>query len=293
MRHTANFSAISSRASPGGRSISIVRHTTNSSAKRISQACSGEPIGSRCAAVLYTVVIGRQDSILPPLKGFPAECAIVVTDEASNARNGWRLHRITCLDQIGTPSELHPRMVSRWWKINSMRFFSMPTMYIDAKEPYNASTWPRTYSNIHEEVLTACNATFAAFEHPKRPNQLVEELEAILEQHRTQTAHACARHLSRTRSNSALRSSARVVHGSFLVRQPSRQLATLESAWWDAYTKGCDRDQPALAQALFRLYGNQSHTCGHDVHILAHDGRHHQRWSDATKFCHPLAHTCA
>ena len=275
---------------PARKTTSLQRHTSGST---LDEACAGEPIGRGCAVVLYTVIFGRQAQIQPPFSGFPDGCAIMITNEASNARNGWQLHRPACIDQIGNQSEVHPRMVSRWWKINSMRFFNMPTIYTDAKERYNDSTWPRSYSNVHAEVLTACKASFAAFEHPMRPNQLVEEFEAVLAQKRTQTAHSCSRHLKRTRNNPALRSAARVVHASFLIRQPSRQLEALENAWWDAYGKGCDRDQPALSQALFQLYGSSSLRCGHDVHILAHNGRYHQSWSDASRFCHPLAHTCS
>ena len=284
-----SFCAALPRPKPARKTTNLQRYTSGNTLNKCS---AGEPIGRGCAVVLYTVIFGRQVQVLPPFSGFPEECAIMITNEPSNARNGWRLHRPACLDQIGNQSEVHPRMVSRWWKINSMRFFDMPTIYTDAKEYYNASTWPRSYSNIHAELLTTCKASFAAFEHPQRPNQLVEEFEAVIAQHRTHTAHACARHLGRTRNNAAFRSAARVVHASFLVRQPSRQLATLENAWWDAYGKGCDRDQPALAQALYQLYGTTSLECGHDVHIVAHNGRYHQSWSDASRFCHPLAKTC-
>ena len=278
------------RAKPARKTTSLQRHTSGNT---LNEACAGEPIGKGCAVVLYTVIFGRQAEIQPPFGGFPEGCAIMITNEASNAQNGWQLHRPACLDRIGNQSEVHPRMVSRWWKINSMRFFDVPTIYTDVKERYNASTWLRSYSNVHAEVLTACKASFAVFEHPQRPNHLVEEFAAVIAQKRTHTVHACSRYLSRTRNNSAFRSAARVLHASFLVRQPSRQLATLENAWWDAYGKGCDRDQPALSQALFQLYGSSSLRCGHDVHILAHDGIHHQSWSDASSFCHPLAQTCS
>ena len=261
----------------------------------IAAACPSEPIGRGCAVVMYTVIMGEQQNVQPPFAGVARGCAIMITDVASNAKRGWRLHQPSCV-QVAKRGRFtsNPRVLSRWWKINSHLFFDMPTIYTDAKEVVHHAI-SHNFSNVHAQLLTACNATFAAFEHPMHPASLMKEYELILASPpntTTRTPDACQRQLDALKLDGALDTSARVIEGSFVARQPSEALTALERAWWSAYTEGCDRDQPAFAHALFRLYGSTPNTCGHDVHLLSHGWTASAKqvaWSDSSAYCHPKA----
>jgi len=291
-------------ATVAARMSGHARHTAFKPSVDLPRYCPGEPIGQGCERVIYTVIIGQQSKVQPPLGGFTPGCAIMITDLPSNARNGWSLHRTACLDGTGYQADkAHGRMVSRWWKINSHRFFQMPSIYFDAKNPLaaadKASAWERSYGRIHRDVLVPCGASFGAFEHLHFPAALESELQGILHPvHavRTRTKQACQTQLDMLLADTAFRGSARVIDGSFLVRQPvAERLAEIEKAWWHTYvTSGCDRDQPAFARAIFSLYGNQSSQCGANVRILAWRGRGAKRgpWSDVTPYCHPNAKQC-
>ena len=113
--------------------------------------------------------------------------------------------------------------------------------------------------------------------------------------HSTHTPDACEAALRSARRDEKLQRGARVIEGSLLVRRPSPELTALEDAWWRAYDGGgCDRDQPAFALALYKMYGGAVHRCGHAIRLLAFNGPKaaHEPWSDATAWCHPKAERC-
>ena len=268
----------------------------------IDHMCPHTSIGRGCDFIVYTVVMGRQHAVMPPFETLPEQCAIMITNDKANARQGWTLHLITasCIKILQKHFPGGLRVVSRWWKIMSHLFFEMPTIHIDSKPgvgpkkvtspSHNRTYWKEAHKSILADVLFSCNASFAAFEHPTFANSIVSEYEAILRYHVTATPVACKRDLEEARANPLLNASGRLIDGSFLLRRPSKALALLERKWWSTYIKrGCDRDQPAFARTVHDLYGPVSHRCGqHPVHIMAFEGRgtKHQSWSDTSLYCH-------
>ena len=153
------------------------------------------------------------------------------------------------------------RRHSRVPKILSHAFFgATPTVYVDAKR-----NWPgpqHSAEGLVESALTRCNASLAAFSHPRfhlepceaeptlaefdaiQPHQTwrLDELQAQAAAYRADASYLLAEQLGRNR----------MIDGSIIIRRGTRWLAAFEVEWFRQYLRGADRDQPAFAFAFNR-----------------------------------------
>ena len=245
-----------------------------------------------CPVVLYTCFFGAGKLHAPPkeLRG----CAVAVTDRPRFvARHSW-----TPMTLALNTSRLSVRRLSRIAKIRSHLFFQSPTIYLDSK-----LQWPPALrvTQLLQDTLFRCNASFVAYAHPKRASDPMAEFVALKWHY--QHGHGRSANLTqafeqRERFSRDLpfqahirRGAARMIDGSFIIRRPTHALKTFEDAWWAMYATGSDRDQPAFAYAMFTS-GQADVRCGNEMLILR---QHHKTpaWAEDTQYRHPRRSSAA
>ena len=148
-------------------------------------------------------------------------------------------------------------------KILSHAFFgATPTVYVDAKR----DTPGLAAEGLVESALARCDASLAAFSHPRfhqsgglepceaeptlaefdaiQPHQTwrLDEVRAQAAAFRADASYLLAEQLGRNR----------MIDGSIIIRRGTRWLAAFEVEWFRQYLRGADRDQPAFAFAFNR-----------------------------------------
>ena len=219
---------------------------------------------AHCAVAVYTVAVGSKDAVTlaAPPEGVEKRCLFLLVP-ANTSLLGHASHRWTHVRVPAPPGEAHGwvRRHSRVPKILSHAFFgATPTIYVDAKRG-----WPgpqHSAEGLVESALARCNASLAAFSHPRfhlepceaeptlaefdaiQPHQTwrLDEVRAQAAAFRADASYLLAEQLGRNR----------MIDGSIIIRRGTRWLAAFEVEWFRAYIRGADRDQPAFAFAFNR-----------------------------------------
>jgi hypothetical protein len=219
---------------------------------------------TRCAVAVYTVAVGSKEAVTlaAPPEGVEKRCLFLLMP-ANTSLLGHAAHRWTHVRVPAPPGDAHGwvRRHSRVPKILSHAFFgATPTVYVDAKR-----AWPGPQHSVEglvESALARCNASLAAFSHPRfhlepceteptlaefdaiQPHQTwrLDELQAQAAAYRADASYLVAEQLGRNR----------MIDGSIIIRRGTRWLAAFEVEWFRAYLRGADRDQPAFAFAFNR-----------------------------------------
>jgi hypothetical protein len=187
--------------------------------------------------IVYTAIINDYDTLFEPRVRGNGVRYVCITDSPPSDPKGWEILPVE-------PTEAHPRLQQRSYKILSHRMFpdTEISLYIDGN--FELLVDPR---QLAERYLV--NSDIALFRHPERDGIFAElEACAALGKDDPRTLAAVA---SRYRAD-GLPDVGYLYAGGLILRRHTAAIVEFNEAWHEELLRSTFRDQPPLGYTLWR-----------------------------------------